>query len=97
MGETCGLKLVFETHLEQDVCRLCKDLEKKQRRYDKMYRDVQRWEHEGNRVATIDRTQGDMRTLERQIDDIRESHAQRLQSLSQETKPKHGQPRSKEH
>ncbi|KAF4993208.1 hypothetical protein FDECE_13486 [Fusarium decemcellulare] len=52
MGETCGLKLVYETETEPDVCKLCHDTEKKQRRYDKMYRDVQRWQREGNRSAT---------------------------------------------
>jgi hypothetical protein len=29
---------------------------KKQRRYEKMYRDVQRWQREGNRNATIEAT-----------------------------------------
>ncbi|KAJ6438819.1 FAD binding domain-containing protein [Purpureocillium lavendulum] len=58
MGETCGLKLVYETRVEADVCKLCHDTEKKQRRYDKMYRDVQRWQREGNRSATIERTCG---------------------------------------
>ena len=33
MGETCGLKLVYETRVESDVCKLCHDTEKKQRRY----------------------------------------------------------------
>ncbi|KPA42348.1 hypothetical protein FLAG1_04776 [Fusarium langsethiae] len=58
MGETCGLKLVYETKDERDACKLCHDIEKKQRRYDKMWRDVQRWQREGNRNATIERTCG---------------------------------------
>ncbi|PNY25426.1 Uncharacterized protein TCAP_04635 [Tolypocladium capitatum] len=83
MGETCGLKLVYETKVESDVCKLCHDTEKKQRRYDKMYRDVQRWQREGNRSATIERTCGEMQDVLGQIYRMREEHDHRLQSLGQ--------------
>ncbi|OAQ82470.1 hypothetical protein VFPBJ_05054 [Purpureocillium lilacinum] len=84
MGETCGLKLVYETRTESDVCKLCHDTEKKQRRYDKMYRDVQRWQREGNRNATIERTCGEMHDVMGQIYRMREEHDHRLQSLGQD-------------
>ncbi|KAJ3456804.1 hypothetical protein MRS44_016827 [Fusarium solani] len=80
-GETCGLKLVYDTKTEFDVCKLCHDTEKKQRRYDKMYRDVQRWHREGNRSATIERTCGEMHDIMGQIYRMREEHDHRLQSL----------------
>ncbi|KAK8919856.1 hypothetical protein VCV18_008684 [Metarhizium anisopliae] len=83
MGETCGLKLVYETKVEREVCKLCHDMEKKQRRYDKMYRDVQRWQREGNRSATIERTCGEMQDVLNQIYRMREEHEHRLQSLGQ--------------
>ncbi|KAF4335982.1 hypothetical protein FBEOM_10163 [Fusarium beomiforme] len=83
MGETCGLKLVYETKTERDVCKLCHDTEKKQRRYDKMYRDVQRWQREGNRSATIERTCAEMQEVAGQIYRMREEHDHRLQSLGQ--------------
>ncbi|KAL9476179.1 hypothetical protein ACSS6W_006020 [Trichoderma asperelloides] len=83
MGETCGLKLVYETKVEHDVCKLCHDTEKKQRRYDKMYRDVQRWQMEGNRSATIERTCGEMEEVVGQIKRMRDEHGHRLQSLGQ--------------
>ncbi|EGU75345.1 hypothetical protein FOXB_14155 [Fusarium oxysporum f. sp. conglutinans Fo5176] len=83
MGETCGLKLVYETRTERDVCKLCHDTEKKQRRYDKMYRDVQRWQREGNRNATIERTCAEMQEVLGQIYRMREEHDHRLQSLGQ--------------
>ncbi|KAF4426661.1 hypothetical protein FACUT_9744 [Fusarium acutatum] len=83
MGETCGLKLVYETRTESDVCKLCHDTEKKQRRYDKMYRDVQRWQREGNRNATIERTCAEMQEVLGQIYRMREEHDHRLQSLGQ--------------
>jgi len=83
MGETCGLKLVFDTRIEDDICKLCHDTEKKQRRYDKMYRDVQRWQREGNRTATIERTCDEMQDVLDQIYRMKEDHGQRLQSLGQ--------------
>jgi hypothetical protein len=83
MGETCGLKLVYETKVELEVCKLCHDTEKKQRRYDKMYRDVQRWYREVNRNATIERTCGEMEEVMGQIQRMRGEHGHRLQSLGQ--------------
>lgn len=79
MGETCGLKLVYETKAESDVCKLCHDIEKKQRRYDKMQRDVERWQSEGTRWATsIERTVADMNTVCSHIYRMNEDHAHRL-------------------
>ncbi|RDA89698.1 hypothetical protein CP533_5260 [Ophiocordyceps camponoti-saundersi (nom. inval.)] len=83
MGETCGLKLVYETRVEPDVCKICHDIDKKKRRYDKMCRDVQRWEREGNRNATIERTSDDMKLVQSQIASLRQEHNARLQSLHQ--------------
>ena len=81
MGETCGLKLVYETKEEPENCKLCSDLSKKQRRYDKMYRDVDRWQQEGNRSATIERTCGEMQEVLNQIFRLKEDHDTRLQTL----------------
>ncbi|CAF3526406.1 unnamed protein product [Fusarium graminearum] len=83
MGETCGLKLVYETKDQPEVCKLCSDVEKKQRRYDKMYRDVQRWQREGNRNATIERTCGEMDEVLGQIYRMQQEHITRLQTLGQ--------------
>ncbi|KAH7161683.1 hypothetical protein EDB81DRAFT_785314 [Dactylonectria macrodidyma] len=76
-GETCGLKLVYETQIEPDVCKLCHDTEKKQRRYEKMYRDLQRWQREGGRTATIERACGEMHGILGQIYQMREEHSYR--------------------
>lgn len=83
MGETCGLKLVYDTRREGDICKLCHDTEKKQRRLDKMYRDVERWHREGNRRATIERTNGEIREVSEQIYRMREEHHSRISSLGQ--------------
>jgi hypothetical protein len=83
MGETCGLKLVYETRTEADICKLCHATEKKQRRYGKMYRDIQRWQREGNRNATIERTSGEMQEIRSRISRMKGEHEHRLQSLGQ--------------
>lgn len=83
MGETCGLKLVYETKPEQGVCKLCRDMEKKQRRYDKMWRDVERWQREGGKPATVERTMGEMQEVLGQIYRLKDEHDHRLQSLGQ--------------
>lgn len=83
MGETCGLKLVYETLSDPDVCRICRDTEKKQRRYNKMYNDIQRWQREGDRKATIERTYGEMHDVIAQINRLNEEHELRLRSLGQ--------------
>jgi hypothetical protein len=82
MGETCGLKLVYETKNEGDVCKTCHDTEKKQRRYDKMYRDVERWQREGNRSATIERTCGEMHDVLNQIARLQNDHETRVLSMT---------------
>ncbi|KOS22196.1 hypothetical protein ESCO_001517 [Escovopsis weberi] len=83
MGETCGLKLIYVTKEEADLCKLCHDIEKKQRRYTKMYKDVERWQQEGNRTATIERTTQDMKEVNDQISKMFEEHNLRLQTLGQ--------------
>jgi hypothetical protein len=81
IGETCGLKLIYETNQKPDTCQLCQDAGKKQRRYEKMYHDMQRWQSEGNRNATIERTCGEMLDVLEQIHRIAEEHKTRVQSL----------------
>lgn len=80
MGETCGLKLVYETKYATDVCKLCHDIEKKRRRYDKMYRDVERWQREGGRPATVERTCDEMQEVAGQIHRLQMEHSQRANS-----------------
>ncbi|KAI0477207.1 hypothetical protein GGR56DRAFT_673621 [Xylariaceae sp. FL0804] len=58
-GETCGLKLVYATNQELDSCKLCKDIEKKQRKYVKLESDIGRWAREGHRSASIEKAERD--------------------------------------
>ncbi|KAH7308500.1 hypothetical protein B0I35DRAFT_442073 [Stachybotrys elegans] len=80
IGETCGLKLVYETRAELDVCKLCHSIEKKQRRYDKMYRDIQRW-RETQRHVDIGRIHDEMGGIIRVISVLGRQHNSRIMDL----------------
>ncbi|KAK1759885.1 hypothetical protein QBC47DRAFT_117168 [Echria macrotheca] len=80
-GETCGLKLVFDTAYQMDHCKICDTIGKKERRKNKMKDDINRWRREGNRRATIEKTQQDVDDLERQIYDLWETHLEKQRTL----------------
>lgn len=80
-GETCGLKLVYDTHFKTVHCKLCEQIETKQRRYRKMEKDLQRWRNEGNRNATIEKTEYDMAEVSAAINRIWGEHCERLRTV----------------
>ncbi|KAK8112517.1 hypothetical protein PG984_013043 [Apiospora sp. TS-2023a] len=77
-GETCGMKLVYETTFEEDRCKICKDIDKKQRKYTKLQSDIYRWQREGNRSATIERAERDIMDVETAIQGLEQQHYQRV-------------------
>ena len=81
-GETCGLKLVFDTNLQDDKCKLCKDMEKKQRRFQKLQSDISRWQREGNRSATIEKAQRDVVEVTEALYNMNQQHEDRKKSIS---------------
>ncbi|KAL7622150.1 hypothetical protein AAE478_007652 [Parahypoxylon ruwenzoriense] len=80
-GETCGLKLVYCTNQETDSCKLCKDIEKKQRKFNKLQSDIYRWQREGNRTATIEKAQKDMGEVDEAIHNMLQQHHNRQYSV----------------
>lgn len=81
-GETCGLKLVYETNYLPGNCKLCDQSDKKQRRYNKMAQDVERWRREGNRRATIEKTEIDMEEVRMAIEKLWIEHDDRLRTVT---------------
>jgi len=55
-------------------CGLCRNIAKKQRRVEKITADIERWRGEGNRPATIERTEYDLDVIRRSISDLRKQH-----------------------
>ncbi|KAL5600882.1 hypothetical protein BROUX41_005722 [Berkeleyomyces rouxiae] len=57
IGETCGLKLVYNTDYIDKVCNMCEKAAKKERRLEKMRLDLYRWYTDGSQLAaTVERT-----------------------------------------
>ncbi|KAI1435460.1 hypothetical protein GGR50DRAFT_322196 [Xylaria sp. CBS 124048] len=77
-GETCGLKFVYNTIREADNCKLCKDIEKKQRKYSKLSSDIKRWSTESsNRSASIEKAQRELIEVCQAIDSMTKQHQTR--------------------
>ncbi|KAI0123622.1 hypothetical protein BJ170DRAFT_89711 [Xylariales sp. AK1849] len=60
IGHTCGLKLIWSTEHRDLRCTACQKIAKKRRRITKMTQDIERWRGEGNRAATIERTEQEL-------------------------------------
>ncbi|KAM7208326.1 hypothetical protein V8F20_001304 [Naviculisporaceae sp. PSN 640] len=80
-GETCGLKLVYDTKLEPSRCKICDQVAKKTRRINKMCDDIYRWQREGNRRATIEKTQRDIEDIQIQVMELQNTHMDRMRSI----------------
>ncbi len=80
-GETCGLKLVYDTKMQHGACKICDQITKKDRRLRKMYDDIQRWTMEGNRRATIEKTEADIEDLKVQISELWHNHQMKQRSI----------------
>ncbi|KAK4444504.1 hypothetical protein QBC34DRAFT_308838 [Podospora aff. communis PSN243] len=80
-GETCGLKLVYDTSFQHSQCKICEQIGKKGRRVRKMSDDIMRWQREGNRRATIEKTQKDIEEIQSQIDDLWRGHEDKIRSI----------------
>ncbi|KAI0534436.1 hypothetical protein GGR58DRAFT_482676 [Xylaria digitata] len=76
-GETCGLKFVYNTHRDPDVCKLCKDIQKKQRKYNKLNSDIDRWSREPNRTASTEKAERDLEEVCQAIDNMTQQHQTR--------------------
>lgn len=77
IGETCGLKLVGHRVDVEDKCKLCHDIDRKTRRLKKMADDMARWRRDGNRPATIERTQDEYMLVESQRYEMEVQHYER--------------------
>jgi hypothetical protein len=76
-GETCGLKLVYLTDCKVTTCGLCRQIDRKRRRISKMATDIERWTREGNRKATIEKTNRDITELSSSISILQQRHFER--------------------
>jgi hypothetical protein len=73
MGETCGAKLVHHESVTKSdqVCKICQEIQVKERRLRKELDNIHRWEKEGNKFsASIDKARRESAALREQIDEL---------------------------
>lgn len=81
IGETCGMKLVNATELEKVQCRLCDKIDTKYRRRGTEMDRLNRWKREGGTlVASMDKSQNLVKSLEREIWELTKERDERRRS-----------------
>lgn len=81
MGETCGLKLVYEINYKTTCCCHCTSIATKKRRMAKMSADVARWRQQRIYPATIEKTELQMIALQQVIFRITKQHDAEIRRL----------------
>ena len=66
-GETCGMKIIYQTIPLAEKCALCEKIERKNRRYEKAKADWQRWSSDPSRSASSAKAWDDMHNLKQEI------------------------------
>ncbi|KAK5688769.1 hypothetical protein LTS10_000747 [Elasticomyces elasticus] len=67
-GETCGMKMVYQTLPLADKCSMCDKIERKQRRLEKHKSDYTRWAAEPQRYrCSMEKAQDEMKALVQEI------------------------------
>lgn len=67
-GETCGMKMIFQTIMLAEKCPSCEKIEKKLRRRAKALSDHARWAKDGSKFkASMEKALEEVAQLEREI------------------------------
>ena len=68
IGETCGMKLINQTLLVPQKCKICDKIDTKLRRREKLVENVTRWNREAHKFrASIEKAMGEIRGLDSEI------------------------------
>lgn len=71
------MKLVMQTYPVREKCRICLKIETKQRRIEAEVDRIRRWKKEGNRKASIEKSEQILRELERERSELINDRKQR--------------------
>ncbi|KAI4145812.1 MAG: hypothetical protein L6R39_003693 [Caloplaca ligustica] len=86
-GETCGMKLIMQTVPVSQKCKLCDKIDTKQRRRSAEEDRIARWKREGSKFrASIDRSYDLIKSLDREIYDLRNELKGRFLDVAREKK-----------
>ena len=80
-GATCEMKLVMNTIIRSEKCKLCEKIDTKRARVDSERQRIERWKREGRDEAEFSRTHETIQVLEHHIatlEDMRSIHVRSL-------------------
>ncbi|GAB7355344.1 hypothetical protein MBLNU459_g5872t1 [Dothideomycetes sp. NU459] len=80
-GETCGLRFIFGSNGLHEKCKLCIQIEAKQRKRADSVAKIRRWQKEGGKPASIQKHQEDIVDLDRAIYQLEAERARKKNSL----------------
>jgi hypothetical protein len=70
-GETCGMKMVFQTVGLAEKCSMCEKIERKKRRYEKHKSDYQRWATDPAKYRfSMEKAVEEMKVLSQEINQL---------------------------
>jgi hypothetical protein len=81
MGETCGMKLIWETRALDGNCPYCDKLERKKRRFEKARTDYMRWREDPSRKASAEKALEDCKALQQEITTLQNELTSRRQNV----------------
>jgi len=88
MGETCGMKLVYQTQQQPSKCKYCEKVDTKLRKRQTECERISRWQREGRNPASIEKSLEMIKQLDYEIQQIYAEISNRRQALgSQGTRP----------
>ena len=80
-GETCGMKLIFETSLVTGKCQMCKRYEVTCRKIRHALERVQRWENEGINPVSTDKERQSIVNWQNELKEIEYLRAAKMKSI----------------
>jgi len=81
IGETCGMKLVYQSLGQAQKCRLCEKLETKYRRRAAEIERITRWQAEGRCPSSVEKGCNTVHQLDQEINAILAERDQRRMTL----------------
>lgn len=80
-GETCGMKLAYNTINDNTKCTICLALEKKQRRYNKAKADYDRWAPDPQRQASAAKAAEECQDIAKEMEKLHAERASRYSNI----------------
>jgi hypothetical protein len=81
MGETCGMKLVYQVAKQPSKCKLCERVDTKLRKRQQECDRITRWRSEGRNPASIDKSYETIAVLDSEISQIYGELGRKRQSI----------------